>query len=303
MVRMQSETKLEAQRQWTKARSKAFWADLRANLERKNVNLLDFNDISQRLRLKNAIYRGIQHVPLDRIVGSVGRYHDFTSSFLPTSDRMRDRWQRVARLTLDPNRSLPPIEALKVGDWYFVRDGNHRVSVARQISAIDIDAEVWEYADPVIQVAPHAQIETLLIEGERQLFLEQTGLQTLRPQHAIRLSAPGGYSHMLSQIEQYRTVLSQIDGIDMLYEDAVTAWYDMVYETSVQIIERANILNLFPNRSAADFFIWCTNHHHELQSRYGKPLLMGDAVRDLKKRHPEAWLRWAWSTLRRRVPR
>jgi hypothetical protein len=67
------------------ARRKAFLTELRANLEGKKLNLLDFNDISQRLRLKNAIYRGVQNVPLDKIIGSVGRYHDFTSTFLPVS--------------------------------------------------------------------------------------------------------------------------------------------------------------------------------------------------------------------------
>jgi hypothetical protein len=78
---------------------------------------------------------------------------------------MSERWQRIARITMDPDRHLPAIEALKVGDWYFVRDGNHRVSVARQLDAVYIDAEVWEYADPVIQLAPHAEIEILLIEA------------------------------------------------------------------------------------------------------------------------------------------
>ncbi len=300
---MQAEPRLEAQRQWSRARRKAFWSELRANLDGKKLRLLDFNDVSQRLRLKNAIYRGVHNVPLNKIVGSVGRYHDFTNSFLPASDRMRDRWQRIARLTLDPNRTLPPIEALKVGDWYFVRDGNHRVSVARQVDAAYIDAEVWEYADPVLQLAPHAEIEILLIEAERLQFLEQTRLDELRPEHRIRLGAPGGYSQMLDQIARYQEALSQIDGCEMCYTEAVTAWYDMIYETSVQIIERAHILDVFPNRTAADFFIWCTNHHQELQARYGKTLLMGDAVRDLKKRHPEAWLRWAWSIVRRRTPR
>jgi hypothetical protein len=297
---MQREPRLEAQRQWSSARSKVFWAELRANLVRKNLNLLDFNDVSQRLRLKNALYRGVQNVPLNKIIGSVGRYHDFTSRFLPANERVRERWQRVARLTLDPMKSLPPIEALKVGDWYFVRDGNHRVSVAQQINAAYIDAEVWEYDDQVIQLAPHAEIETLLIEAERHQFLEQTCLGEYRPNHGIRLSAPGGYSQMLDQIAHYQTVLSQIDAVETDYEQAVTAWYDMVYETSVQIIERANILDLFPNRTAADFFIWCTNHHRELQARYGKPMLMGEAIRDLKKRNPQVWLRWAWSAVRRR---
>src|SRR5688572_7792359 len=144
---MQSEVRFQAQQKWNQARRKAFLSELRANLEGKKLNLVDFNDISQRLRLKNAIYRGVQNIPLDKIIGSVGRYQDFTSTFLPVNDRMSERWQRIARITMDPERHLPPIEALKVGDWYFVRDGNHRVSVARQIGGTYIDAEVWEYAD------------------------------------------------------------------------------------------------------------------------------------------------------------
>ncbi len=299
---MQKERRLQAEKSWERARRKAMWAELRANLEGKKINLLDFNEVSQRLKLKNAAYRGMQIIPVDKIIGSVGRYNDFTSAFLPMSNTLRERWQRIAQLSLDLDRPhLPPIATFKVGDWYFVKDGNHRVSVAREIGAASIDSEVYEFTGSLLEQAPHAEIETLLIEAERQQFLEQTCLDELRPRHTIRLSAPGGYTEMLCQIDHYQEVLSEIDGEAMCYAEAVTAWYDMIYETSVQIIERANVLNMFPNRSAADFFVWCTNHHRELQERYGKPLLIVDAVNDLKLRHPVAWVRRVLYALRRRV--
>lgn len=273
-----------AHEEWNQARRKALWVQLRASLSHKKNTLVDFTELSQRFDLGNAFYRGVQMIPLDKIVGSLGRYSDFDHTFLPTNESMRERWEKIATLYLDPSsRGVPPIEVYQVGEGYFVSDGNHRVSVARQLHVGTVEAHVWEYYKPVAGLAPGVNIDTLVIEAERRDFMEKTHLNELRPRHGIRLTAPGGYPEMLAEIARYQQVLSWIDVTETSYEAAVTAWHDMIYKSTVQLIAEARVLDMFPNRTAADFFIWVRKHHRELEACYGESVLMEDAVKDIKK--------------------
>jgi hypothetical protein len=273
-----------AHHEWTQARRKALWVKLLGSLSHKKNALLNFSELSHRFDLGNASYRGVQTIPLDKIVGSLGRYNDFVEAFLPTGEHMRERWEKIATLYLDSSgRGVPPIEVYQVGDGYFVSDGNHRVSVARQLKMHSIEAHVWAYYRPVAGLAPGVDIDTLLIEAEWRDFMEKTRLDELRPNHGIRMTVPGGYPEMLGQIASYQKVLSWIDVTETPYEAAVTAWYDMIYKSTVQLIKEAGVLDLFPGRTAADFFIWVRKHHQELEEHYGQPILMEDAVRDIKK--------------------
>lgn len=99
--------------------------------------LLDALDLSQRRDL------GLRRVPVERIVGSAGRYRDFDLLFQPRRDGLAGRWTRVAGAASD-GRKLGPITLLKVGDSYFVEDGNHRLSVSRARGETTIEAHVIE---------------------------------------------------------------------------------------------------------------------------------------------------------------
>lgn len=88
-------------------------------------------------------YRGMRTVEVGKITGSVGRFRDFDASFLPKKRNMRERWGRIDR-AYHRGDALPAVSLYKVGEAYFVRDGNHRVSVARYHGAVWIDAEVVE---------------------------------------------------------------------------------------------------------------------------------------------------------------
>ncbi|MBN1965215.1 MAG: hypothetical protein JW910_11260 [Anaerolineae bacterium] len=284
---------------WDRARRRAFWTNLLGALDgstsQAELGLMNFDAVSQRLRLKNAIYRGVQNIPLDRIVGSVGRYQDFTGAFLPVSEDMSGRWQRVATQYLNPvSQGVPPIEVFKVGDSYFVRDGNHRVSVVHQLGLPDIEAYVWEYPQPVEGLGDEADIDTLLLEAERREFLEQTYLDELRPGHNIRLTAPGGYLDMLGQIAHYQHVLSKIDGEPMPYEDAVTAWYDMVYETVVQIITEQGVMEQFPDRTPADFFVWTMRYKPRLEEQMQRRVSYDTVAAKIPREHRVGLLRRLW---------
>ncbi|MEP7286897.1 MAG: hypothetical protein ABI947_14160 [Chloroflexota bacterium] len=284
---MYSQFKAVAEEQWVQVRRRVVWSRLLDNVKGSTDQLIDFNTVAHRLGLKNTIFRGAQVIPLDQIVGSVGRYQDFTRAFLPINEAIRDRWQRIVSIQLDPSHNgLPPIEVYKVGNWYFVKDGNHRVSVAHTMDYRDIEAYVWEYTEPLPDITPETDIDRFLIEAERLDFLNHTALDTLRPDHNIRLSTPGGYTDLLYRIAAYQDVLSQIDGVEVPYAEAVTAWYDMIYETSIQIIEQDGLLELFPDRTAADFFVWVMRHHALLRE-WCDTVTLDDTIEDLKKQQAE----------------
>jgi hypothetical protein len=127
--------------------SKAFWRDRISQWTRKSNDLLSFDKMSQCLSPKGQHYLGLQVVPVDNIVGSEGRYRDFDRAFFPRQKRVRDRWVSIAKAHYE-QAPLPPVELFKIGKAYFVRDGNHRVSVARTHGQDFIDANVTEIDVP-----------------------------------------------------------------------------------------------------------------------------------------------------------
>ena len=132
-----------AQNDFEHARRKALWRDLFSRLTGKQNKLLSLKDIPRGLQVEGAHYLGFRSVPLDKIAGSEGRSHDFDKGFYPRQAATKERWMRVDMAHYE-DVYLPPVELLKVGETYFVRDGNHRVSVARMWGQHYVDAFVTE---------------------------------------------------------------------------------------------------------------------------------------------------------------
>ncbi len=112
-------------------------------LTRRSYRLLDLNSYpTEKVCGHDA---GEREVSLADIRGTEGRQNDFDDQFHPLSDRTRERWLSAARAN-EEGRSLPPVELIQVGEVYFVRDGHHRVSVARTFGQTTIHARVtiWE---------------------------------------------------------------------------------------------------------------------------------------------------------------
>ncbi|RMF00579.1 MAG: hypothetical protein D6768_12440, partial [Chloroflexi bacterium] len=112
-------------RSFEQARRWAFLQDALSLIRYQPTDLLPFEEVREKLNLGSRTYLGRQEIPLDKIVGSVGRYEDFTRTFLPRNPGVRSRWENIDQLA--ERGGWPPIELYKVSDTYFVRDGNHRV--------------------------------------------------------------------------------------------------------------------------------------------------------------------------------
>lgn len=107
----------------------------------QKVHLLDLQEELDKARISSRRYAGIRIVPVDLIRGSENKAQDFDASFKPLNSRNRNRWESVAHAQLN-GVSLPPVELIQLGEIYFVRDGHHRVSVAKELGMDFIEAEV-----------------------------------------------------------------------------------------------------------------------------------------------------------------
>lgn len=251
------------------ARRQAFWQEVMSLFRGKSSELLSFDDIKARLRLREESYRGLQNVPLDRIVGSVGRYRDFTSSFLPRSSTSRERWSRVYAQA-NSMEGLPPIELYKVDDVYFVRDGNHRVSVARQLGAKTIEAHVTELPTSV-NLEPNMSEEELEAAAAYAAFLEETGLDRSRPLHqSLQLSERSRYTDLMGHIYLHKSILEHQTGQPVTLEEAAARWYDDVYRPAVTLIRKYNILEHMSGRTEGDLFLWLVDHLRDLREEFGE---------------------------------
>ncbi len=260
---------MQAERDFNQARWRAFLNDVGAFLERRPNELLSFDAVRSSLPVYGQSYRGVQEVPVDQIVGTTSnRYVDFDRAFLPAQARTKSRWKKIDELRLrDVN--LPPIQIYQVGDVYFVRDGHHRVSVARQIGQKYIDAEVIEMKtrQPLTRDIRRLDPKGLEALGEYASFLEKTQLDKLRPDVNIEFSQPGGYARLLEHIVVHQYFLGLDYKRDVSWEEAVTDWYDYVYMPIVNIIRERHVLEEFPGRTEADLYLWITDHHWSLNQQ------------------------------------
>ncbi|MBW1789882.1 MAG: hypothetical protein JRK53_25250, partial [Deltaproteobacteria bacterium] len=197
------------------------------------------------------------------------------------SGGLRERWAAVEDRVKEGG--LPPVELYKVGDAYFVGDGNDRVSVARAQGVPDIEAFVWEYPS-LVPLSPDDDLDDLLIKQGYVAFLKKTRLNVLRPDQHIEFTVPGRYRDLLEHIAVHRYYLGQEEGREISAEEAVTSWYDNVYQSIIRAIRNQSILKQFPGRTEADLYIWVSRWQHDLSERYGKPIDAGDAVVDFSER-------------------
>lgn len=266
---MLDEISARVQADFARARSKAFLNDVLALFSRQRNNLLSYDQVKEKLHIGGPIHRGIRTVEISRIVGSVNRYRDFDRAFLPAHNRIANRWQNIDRAFYE-DVSLPPVVLYKVGEVYFVVDGHHRVSVARQQGQEFIEAEVRE-CHVKVPVGPDLQPEDLEILGARVEFLERTGLDRLRPGAQIEVTVPDGYSRILEHIAVHRYFMGLDEKRDILEEEAVTHWYDTVYLPIVKVVQDRDMLKEFPGRTEGDLYLWVLDHQHFLFD-HGKDL-------------------------------
>jgi len=268
---MSNELDTRVRADFSKARFKSFIKQAMAVLSGQSpTTLLSYDEIKEKLHVGGPIYRGVKTVRVDQIVGSLNRYYEFDRAFLPKDDQLAARWQQVNRAFYQ-DIHLPPVVLYKVGEVYFVVDGHHRVSVAREQGQIFIDAEIRECATRV-NITPNIKPEDLEILGTKVNFLERTALDNIRPEANIKLTIPDGFERMLEHIAVHRYFMGLDMRRDITEQEAVAHWYDKVYLPIIEVIRRSDILKDFPDKTEGDVYMWTLDHQHYLSKEKGKPL-------------------------------
>ncbi|MCK5054262.1 MAG: hypothetical protein KAR65_08285, partial [Anaerolineales bacterium] len=227
MSDMSQQSISSAVQDFRRARRKAALQEVLSRFTSKSVGLLSYEEVSDSLKGRKSVKQELREIPLDAIVGSVGRYKDFTRKFLPLQDSDEGRWARVKAAVMEM-RGLPFIEVYQIGDVYFVLDGNHRVSVARQLGARHIQANVTKVITKVA-ISPDIQHDELIVKAEYAEFLDYSSLDVLRPEADMSVTAPGQYHKLDQQISIVRDFKGNDLGQEISYEEAVAHWFDEFY--------------------------------------------------------------------------
>jgi len=281
------------------ARRRAFVQDILSELSGRPDELLSYQDVHEQLHLSQPDEEvHLEEIPLCRVVGSVGRYRDFNRAFLPRGHVDAQRWMRVHRL-----QSRTPIDVFRVGDVYFVRDGNHRVSVARARGQKTIQARVVDI--PVrVPLGPDTSPDDLILKSGYAEFLEKTSLDRSQPEQRIELTRPGSYRSLLQHIEVHQFYMGLRSRHYPSLAEAASDWYVQVYQPVLERIRDSGILRHFPGRTEADLYLWITENRARLQMRYATRREADEAVEDFAEEHRLPRLvGWLRRTLNRIFPR
>ena len=266
---------------FNEARRKASLQEILARLTGKSNELLSYEEVAEKLRLNVRTERGVHEIPVKAILGSVGRYTEFTRGFLPRKSKDQERWARVKAVVDDPvANSMPPIDVYKVGEVYFVLDGNHRVSVAQQEGFEFIEAHVIEVKTDVPFTAD-IQPDDLIIKSEYADFLDQTGLASLRSGVDLSVSVPGQYEKLLEHIQAHRYFMGIDFQRDIPFPEAVGHWYDTVYLAIIEPTRERGLLRWFPGRTETDLYLWVSEYRAALESELGWSIRPEAAVAEL----------------------
>jgi hypothetical protein len=234
---------LDAQHDFLRARRRAAIAKLIARLrgEPDDVGVvLPYEEVIEALGFVSERFVGLQVVPLDQIVGSVDRGRDFDRRFRPTSGRLRGRWEQIAAAARR-GESFPPIDLMQVGELYFVRDGHHRVSVARALARTDIDAYVTEVVTR-IDAGRAIKLSDLPLKSHERVFFERVPLPH-EARREIALSDPWDYAVLAEAVEAWGFRAMQSQGEPLDRQQTARHWLETEYRPVVSMLREAGIVH------------------------------------------------------------
>jgi hypothetical protein len=270
-----------ARTDFSRLRTRETFTRILSLLKAQRDEMLSLGDVRSIVRPAAETYKGMRTVPIEKIVGSEGRFRDFNRAFLPRHDKMARRWMRVD-VAHYQNIILPPIQLFEIGGIYFVRDGNHRVSVAKAQGSEFIDAEVISLASriPLSPEMTREELKRAVINFEKECFFEATHLDTQRAGCILELTEVGRYDELLAHIREHKWYINLKKAEEIPFEKAAVSWYDNVYFPIIRIVRDSRVLARFPRATEADLYVYMGKHWGELAKRYGPLFTLEEAAED-----------------------
>ncbi|NLK46376.1 MAG: transcriptional regulator [Treponema sp.] len=269
--------KAQTEDDFFKARNKALFNEIQSFINQEESKLLSFNDVKQMLKPQNEVYLGMQEVPINLIAGSEGRYYDFDKHFFPKNIHLKTRWARIDEAHLT-DVILPPIKLYEIGGLYFVRDGNHRVSVARTKGVECIDAEVVSLKSEIKLKAgmSRTEIQKKVIEYEKRVFYMETAFGDITDFWKLDFSTAGQYDVIYNHILTHKYFINLDKTEEISMPDAVLSWYENVYCPVVTVIKKRKLMRKFRGRTTSDMYVWLIKYWDELKAKFGSDIELDD---------------------------
>lgn len=262
---------------FSKARHKALFNEVQHFLNPDEATLISLSDIKKLLKPDNEVYKGMQTVPVKLIVGSEGRYNDFDNRFFPKSMHLKARWQHIDMAHIS-DIPLPPISLYELGGVYFVRDGNHRVSVAKSRGVEFIDAEVVSLQSE-IKLHPGDSFKKMMrqvINYEKRVFYTETGFGDATDYWSLDFSVTGQYDVIYNHILTHKYYINMNKSDEIGMDTAMQSWLYHVYFPVIKVIEKYHIMRYFHHRTQGDLYVWMIKYWDEIKNKFGSELTLDD---------------------------
>jgi hypothetical protein len=231
----------DAQFDFGRARRRRALARVAAALRREPSDvdvILPFEEVVQALGRRGERRLGLQTIELDSIVGTVDRSREFDRAFRPTSSRVRPRWERFAEATRK-GKAMPPIDVYRIGELHFVKDGHHRVSVARALGDTTIDALVREVRTK-LEARRELLLRDLPLKRHEREFHERVPLPAAA-RNRIQLADEWRYAQLAVLVESWGLRASQDRGHLLSREEIAELWFREEYEPVTAVLRDAGI--------------------------------------------------------------
>ena len=261
---------IDTKNDFEKAMHKAKLQSLLARMQWEKPELLSFYEVTDLIKPTKETYLGMKTIPIKDIIGSEGRHRDFSPSFYPKKHELSSRWQSIDRADKS-NITLPSISVYKLGDKYFVRDGNHRVSVAKSLGIEFIDAEVVAL-DSKIKLEKGMTLQKIkkeVVDYERKRFIENYHPDYLDIENIV-FTSPGSYPELVKHILVHKYYINQDKDYEISFETAAKSWEKKVYKPIVNYIRSSHLLKAYPGNTEADAYLWVVQHWDNMKHEQNK---------------------------------
>ena len=288
--------RIRAIQDFDSARFRAFRRSLTSILTGRVPHLRSMEPMLKAAGVEGRAAGGVEEIPLSKIAGSVApdaKTGDFDPAFLPLNRRMRERWTRIYQAMVEGDE-LPPIDVYKVDGSYYVIDGHHRVSVARNLGRDTINARVINVRTRA-PLPPDVDPHSLLQAAEYAAFLQTTQLHRTRPEARLECSRLGRYDVILDHILGHAYFLSIEQHRAVPLPEAAASWYDHVYSPIAKAIRKHKVLEQLSGWTEADVYVEVTRLWLAA-SKEGEPTGPDPAIEELLTEHARGWWR-----LRRKI--
>ena len=233
----------DARDDWNRARRRRVLSRLATRLRRAPHDvdvILPYDEVVAALGYVTQRDLGLQVITLDTIVGSVDRTRDFDRSFLPATNKPRQRFERLAE-AVRRGEPIDPIDVIRVGEAHFVKDGHHRVAVLRALAIPNVEARVVEVVTRV-GMSQDVRISDLPLKSSERLFRERVPLPPEGEQR-LRLGDPWRYGELAENVEAwgFRAMQARRELLDRA--TVAEAWYRDEYLPVVAVLGESGLLD------------------------------------------------------------